>query len=31
VKFKGAKESEEWLTQLEKQVTPLIEDARKNQ
>ena len=31
VKFKGAKESEEWLTQLEKQVKPLIEDARKNQ
>ena len=31
VKFKGAKQSEEWLTQLEKQVKPLIEDARKNQ
>jgi putative tricarboxylic transport membrane protein len=31
VKFKGAKESEEWLTQLEKQVKPLIDDARKNQ
>jgi tripartite-type tricarboxylate transporter receptor subunit TctC len=31
VKFKGTKESEEWLTQLEKQVKPLIDDARKKQ
>ncbi len=31
VKFKGAKESEQWLTQLESQVKPLIEDARKKQ
>jgi tripartite-type tricarboxylate transporter receptor subunit TctC len=31
VKFKGAKESEQWLTQLESQVKPLIEEARKNQ
>ena len=31
VNFKGAKQSVEWLTQLEKQVKPLIEDARKNQ
>jgi hypothetical protein len=31
VKFKGAKESEEWLTQLENQVKPLIDDARKKQ
>jgi tripartite-type tricarboxylate transporter receptor subunit TctC len=31
VKFRGAKESEEWLTQLENQVKPLIDDARKKQ
>lgn len=31
VKFKGAKESEEWLTQLENIVKPLIDDARKKQ
>jgi tripartite-type tricarboxylate transporter receptor subunit TctC len=31
VKFKDAKESELWLTQLESQVKPLIEEARKNQ
>jgi hypothetical protein len=31
VKFKGAEESEQWLTQLENQVKPLIEEARKNQ
>lgn len=31
VKFKGAKESEQWLTQLENQVKPLIEEARKKQ
>jgi len=31
VKFKGAKESEHWLTQLENQVKPLIEEARKAQ
>jgi tripartite-type tricarboxylate transporter receptor subunit TctC len=31
VKFKGAKDSEQWLTQLENQVKPLIEEARKNQ
>ena len=31
VKFKGAKESEQWLTQLENQVKPLIEEARRNQ
>jgi tripartite-type tricarboxylate transporter receptor subunit TctC len=31
VKFKGANGSEEWLTQLENQVKPLIEDARKKQ
>jgi tripartite-type tricarboxylate transporter receptor subunit TctC len=31
VSFKGAKDSEQWLTQLENQVKPLIEEARKNQ
>jgi|WetSurMetagenome_2_1015567.scaffolds.fasta_scaffold268322_1 tripartite-type tricarboxylate transporter receptor subunit TctC len=31
VKFKDAKESEQWLTQLENQVKPLIDDARKKQ
>ena len=31
VKFKGSKESEQWLTQLENQVKPLIEEARKKQ
>jgi tripartite-type tricarboxylate transporter receptor subunit TctC len=31
VKFRGAKESEQWLTQLENQVKPLIEEARKKQ
>lgn len=31
VKFKGAKESDQWLTQLENQVKPLIEEARKKQ
>jgi len=31
VKFRGSKESEQWLTQLENQVKPLIEEARKKQ
>jgi tripartite-type tricarboxylate transporter receptor subunit TctC len=31
VRFKGAKDSEAWLTQLENQVRPLIEDARRKQ
>ena len=31
VKFKGAKESEAWLTQLENQVGPLIREVRKKQ
>ncbi len=31
VRFKGAQESEAWLTKLENQVRPLIEEARKKQ
>ncbi|MFO7708401.1 MAG: tripartite tricarboxylate transporter substrate binding protein [Desulfobacterales bacterium] len=31
VKFRGAKDSEQWLTQLENQVKPLITEARKKQ
>jgi tripartite-type tricarboxylate transporter receptor subunit TctC len=31
VKYKGSRDSEQWLTQLENQVRPLIEEARKKQ